>query len=331
MKKRVLITGAAGFIGSSLVRQAAGIFKEIVAVDNLVNGKWENIEPSGIQGLECVTADIRDIPAMAKMMKDIDIVYHLACLGVRHSIHSPGENHEVNASATLDLLALSREAGVKRFVYVSSSEIYGTAHIAPITEETPAFPHTIYGSSKLAGDCYARAYWDTYKFPTTVVRPFNSYGPRCHHEGDSGEVIPKFILRAMADKPLVIFGDGNQTRDFMYVEDTAYWIMRSGLEPEMVGKTVNLGSGIEISIGALALMILEIMGKPHGNILHDDPRPGDVLRLWADTALAKKFLGFAPRVSLDEGIRRLMAWYVDRKESPEELLKEEVVRNWIGK
>lgn len=121
--------------------------------------------------------------------RDVDIVFHLACLGVRHSIHSPLENHEVNASATLGLLNASRSIGVKRFVYVSSSEVYGTARTAPITEDHPTLPMTVYGASKLAGEAYTRAFWETYRYPSVVLRPFNAYGPRCHHEGDSGEVI----------------------------------------------------------------------------------------------------------------------------------------------
>jgi len=325
----ILITGGAGFIGSSLTRLAAEKFASVTVVDNLVNGKRENI--SGIDRVTLKEADIRDIGAMASFMKNVDVVYHLACLGVRHSIHSPRENHDVNATATLDLLALARESGVKRFVYTSSSEIYGTAHAVPITEETPAFPHTVYGSSKLAGDCYTRAYWDTYQYPTTVVRPFNSYGPRSHHEGDSGEVIPKFILRALAGKPLIVFGDGAQTRDFMYVEETAHWILEAGLNKQMIGQTINLGTGVEIPVKTLAEKVLKITGQAQGTIQHDNPRPGDVLRLWAETSRARKLLNFKPRISLDEGLEKLLAWYHEQGKSPAELLKQEVVHNWVKK
>src|SRR5205807_8697625 len=154
---------------------------------------------------------------------------HLACLGVRHSIHSPLENHEVNATASQHLLEEAKKADVRRLVYVSSSEVYGTARWAPMTEEHPTFPMTVYGASKLTGECYTRAYHRTYAFPTVVVRPFNTYGPHCHHEGDSGEVIPKFMLRCMAGRSLVIFGDGTQTRDFTYVSDTARGIFLAGV------------------------------------------------------------------------------------------------------
>ncbi len=325
---KCLITGGAGFIGSELTRLAAKRFQDVVVVDNLVNGRRENVSEvlSGRVVLE--ERDIRDDETMRSLMNGVEVVYHLACLGVRHSIHSPVENHQVNADATLKLLIRAHEAGVRHFVYVSSSEIYGTARQAPITEETPAFPHTVYGASKLAGDCYTRAFWDTYQFPTTVVRPFNSFGPRCHHEGDSGEVIPKFILRALAGRPLIVFGDGTQTRDFMFVEDTAHWILQAGLTDDAVGETINVGSGREIQIKDLARKVLDQTNMPDGRIQHDDPRPGDVLRLLAATKQAEALLGFKPRTTLDEGLSRLVAWYRAQGKTPEQLLEQEVVHNW---
>lgn len=327
-QETILITGGAGFIGSELVRQAASAGFAVRIVDNLVNGKRENISEVLSDRVEFIEADIRDLDRMKTLLRGVDRVYHLACLGVRHSIHSPRENHDVNATASLDLLRLSRDADIQRFVYVSSSEIYGTAHQVPITEETPAYPHTVYGSSKLAGDCYTRAYWDTYRFPTTVVRPFNSYGPRCHHEGDSGEVIPKFILRALAGQPLIVFGDGRQTRDFMYVEETAYWILQAGLSPDTLGQTINLGSGQEIEIGQLAQKVLELIRRPDGVIRHDPPRPGDVLRLWADSSRMRSLLNFESRIALDDGLQRLIGWYQASGKEPAELLRDEVVRSW---
>jgi len=328
MDEFIVITGGAGFIGSELVRRAAAAGLSVRIVDNLVNGKRENIEEVLSDKVQFVEADIRDLERMKTLLSGADRVFHLACLGVRHSIHSPRENHDVNATATLDLLKLSQAAGVRRFIYVSSSEIYGTAHQVPITEETPAYPHTVYGASKLAGDCYTRAYWDTYRFPTTVVRPFNSYGPRCHHEGDSGEVIPRFMLRALAGKPLIVFGDGRQTRDFMFVEETARWILQVGLMDDLVGQTVNLGSGKETPIGDLARMVLEITEKQNGQVQNEAPRPGDVLRLWADTSRLTSLVNFRSHIGLHEGLRKLLDWYRNSGRTPEELLSEEVIHNW---
>jgi UDP-glucose 4-epimerase len=149
----------------------------------------------------------------------------------------------VNATGTLVMLEAARAAGVKRFVYVSSSEVYGTSRSVPMTEHHPTFPSNAYGASKLAGEAYARAHFLSYGLPTVVVRPFNTYGPRCHHEGDSGEVIPKFLLRAQAGCPLVIFGDGEQTRDFTYVTDIVQGILRAGICADAEGADVQPGIG----------------------------------------------------------------------------------------
>jgi UDP-glucose 4-epimerase len=323
------VTGGAGFIGSELVRQLAARGDRVVIVDNLVNGRRENVEDVLLGRVELITADVRDIDALLPQLQSARIVYHLACLGVRHSVHSPVENHKVNAGATLALLEACRQADVPRFVYVSSSEVYGTAKYVPMTEDHPTFPCTVYGASKLAGECYARAYHRTYGYPTVVVRPFNTYGPRSHHEGDSGEVIPKFLLRCLAGKPMVIFGDGTQTRDFSHVSDTAAGILLAGEHDRVVGDTINLGSGGEVSINALASQVALSAGRPDASIRHEAPRPGDVLRLCADVSRARATIGYRPRVPLAEGLTRLLEWYRGLASSPEQLLEEEVVHNWL--
>jgi len=327
-RRTTLVTGGAGFIGSELVRQLVDQGTKVVAVDNLVNGRRENLDGLPDDQVQLIVTDIRASERMADLMQGVDIVFHLACLGVRHSIHSPQENHEVNATATLKLLSTTRAAGVKRFVYVSSSEVYGTALWVPMTEEHPTFPMTVYGASKLAGECYTRAFHRTYGYPTVVVRPFNTYGPRCHHEGDSGEVIPRFMLRCMAGRPMVIFGDGFQTRDFTYVSDTARGILMAGLADEAVGQTINLGSGGEITINELAREVATVVGQPDAPVIHDDHRPGDVLRLCADTTKARQLLGFEPEVILREGLTRLRDWYLSLGQPPEVLLEQEIARNW---
>lgn len=327
---KVLVSGGAGFIGSELVRQLARAGAAVLAVDNLVNGKRENLSGLESDRVKLIVEDIRNGEAMQALMHGVSHVFHLACLGVRHSIHAPRENHDVNATATLDLLKAARKAGVGRFICVSSSEVYGTARWVPMTEDHPTFPMTVYGAGKLAGECYARAYWETYRYPTVVVRPFNAYGPRCHHEGDAGEVIPKFMLRAMAGRPLVVFGDGTQSRDFTYVEDTAAGILQAGLSEDANGRTMNIGSGGEITIAELAQSILRMAGARGTTIVHDAPRPGDVMRLCADSSLVRDICAFAPRVGLDEGLRRLLAWYRGLDLTVEMLLAQETGRNWTG-
>jgi UDP-glucose 4-epimerase len=325
---RVLVTGGAGFIGSELTRQLCERGASVTVVDNLVNGRRENLAGLPADRCRLVEADIRDRDAMAVLLRDVDLVFHLACLGVRHSIHSPHENHEVNAAATLGLLSLSKQLNVGRFIYISSSEVYGTARWVPMTEEHPTFPMTVYGASKLAGECYTRAFYHTYAYPTVVIRPFNSYGPRCHHEGDSGEVIPKFMLRSMAGRPMIIFGDGTQTRDFTYVADTARGILQAGLSEAAVGQTLNLGQGHEITVNDLAAEVADVLGNPSANVVYDQPRPGDVLRLYADTRNIQRLLDFTPAVSLREGLTRLRDWYLQLGQSPEHLLEQEQAHNW---
>ena len=333
-RSAVVVTGGAGFIGSELVRQLAARGERVVIVDNLVNGKHENVADVLSSDVVLLEKDVRDLDALRPWLRSTRAIYHLACLGVRHSLHSPEENHDVNATATLRLLALSREIDVPRFVYVSSSEVYGSGKLAPatssepMTEDYPAFPCTVYGGSKLAGECYARAYFRSYGYPTVVVRPFNAYGPRSHHEGDSGEVIPKFLLRCLAGRPMVVFGDGTQTRDFTYVTDTARGILLAGEHPDAVGETINIGSGREVTINDLAARVALVVGRPDAAIEHDRPRPGDVPRLCADVSRARTLLGYEADVSLEDGLHGLLQWYRDRRLSAEQLLEQEVVHNW---
>lgn len=326
--KRILVTGGAGFIGSELSRLLRDAGARVVIVDNLANGKRENVAEILDDRCQLETKDIRDYTRIEKLLRGVDVVFHLACLGVRHSIHSPIESHEVNAAATLHLLKMSRDLGVGRFVYVCSSEVYGTALYVPQPEDHPTYPMTVYGAAKLAGECYTRAFHRTYDYPTVVIRPFNTYGPRCHHEGDSGEVIPKFLLRTLAGKPMVIFGDGTQTRDFTYVSDTARGIIEAGLADAAIGETINIGSGFELAIKDLADEVRAVTGRPDAKVIHEADRPGDVLRLYADTTKVQRLIGFKPTITLAEGLRKLLAWYQAQGKTPEELLEQEIVKNW---
>lgn len=327
--KNVLVAGGAGFVGSELTRQLCEQGASVTVVDSLINGRQENLDGLPAEAVRLVVADIRDSERMAGLMQGIDIVFNLACLCLRHSIHSPQENHEVNATGTLKLLLAARNAGVGRFVYTSTGEVYGSPLWAPVTEEHPNFPTTVYGASKLAGEAYTRAFYQTHRYPTVVVRLLNTYGPRSHHEGDCGEVIPKFLLRCMAGRPMVIFGDGTQTRDFTYVSDIARGILTAGLEDEAVGQTINLASGRATTINDLAREVATVVGRPDAEVVHDRPRPGEVLGLfYADTSKARQMLGFEPRVSLREGLARLRDWYLNLGQPLDVLLEREVLYNW---
>lgn len=320
-----LVVGGAGFIGSALVRLLAGDGR-VRVLDDLSTGKAENLD--GIDGVELQRGSVLDSGAVARAFEGVDVVFNLACLGVRHSIRRPLENHEVNARGTLNLLEAARHAGIKRFVHTSSSEVYGTALHTPMDEYHPTFPHTVYGGSKLAGEAYVRAYHRTFGVPTVVLRPFNAYGPRSHHEGDSGEVIPKFLVRAMNGLPPVIFGDGQQTRDFTYVEDTARGIAAAAGRDAAIGATINLGSGREVTVRELATRVVQAVGRPDLQPQLAPSRPGDVLRLCAAASQAADLLGWRAEVDIDAGIAGLLAWHRARGTDWAACLREERTFNW---
>jgi UDP-glucose 4-epimerase len=333
---RVLVTGGAGFIGShlvdELVRRGAA---SVTVVDDLVNGRRENLAHHTADGaaddvrVRLVAEDIRSEAALA-LVDDADVVFHLACLGVRHSLHDPRENHEVNATATLELLERARAAGVRRFVHVSSSEVFGTAQYAPMDEKHPTWPETVYGGSKLAGEAYARAAYRTHGMPVVVVRPFNTFGPRSHFEGDSGEVLPRTIVRALCGLPGFVYGDGEQTRDFLHVSDTARALAEIAECDAAVGRTVNVGSGAEVTINELVTTVARLAGRPDLEPVRLEARPGDVRRLLVDNTLVRELTGFEPRTGFEQGVADLVDWFRSRPESPQEMLSRIEDRNWVA-
>lgn len=321
-----LVTGGAGFIGSELVRQLIATGRRVVVLDDLSTGKRVNL--AGLD-LLLVHASVCDAQALAACMAGAERVFHLACLGLRRSLHDPQGGHLVNATGTLLALEAARRASIQRFVHVSSSEIYGSAQSVPMDENHPANPTTPYGAAKLAGEAYARAAFLSYGLPCTIVRPFNTFGPRSHHEGDSGEVIPKFMLRAAAGQPLLIFGDGQQTRDFTFVGDTALGILLAAQPDATLGATMNLGSGIEHSVNALAASICAIANSA-SPVIHQPPRPGDVRRHLADTGLARRLMGWHPQTAFTNGLRATYHHMMSEEQSLDERMAEDVPRNWIA-
>ncbi|MBA7540859.1 UDP-N-acetylglucosamine 4-epimerase [subsurface metagenome] len=216
----ILVTGGAGFIGSHLADELLSKNYNVKVLDNLSNGSLTNLKDAvKSNNFTFIEGDILDKSLCVKSLKGIDIVFHLACLGVRHSLHHPFENQRVNAEGTYNILQAALDNKIKKFFYVSSSEVYGKVKTFPITEEAIPEPTTIYAASKLAGEVYSKAFYESFGLDVTILRLFNNYGPRAHYEGDAGELIPRTIVYALNDKQPIIFGDGENARDFIYVKD----------------------------------------------------------------------------------------------------------------
>ncbi len=332
--QRIIVTGGAGFIGSHVVDQLADTGNQVVVIDNLSTGHRRNLarhlEPVAGNGscrrVVLVEADITDANAMHDLIVDADVVIHMAVACIRTSLNNPRHVHDVNANGSFNVCLAAKNNRVGRLVYVSSSEVYGSARSVPMTEDHPTLPTTVYGASKLVGEAYTLAMEQVHGLPVVVVRPFNTYGPREPSGGIRAEVIPKFVLRTMAGDRPIVFGSGLQTRDFTWVEDTARGIVASTTLAEK-GTTVNVGRGQEVPIRQLADKVLAIFGRGGEVPIFDAARPGDVGRHCADVKRADRLMGWRPTVSIDEGLRRYIDW-VSNQVDAVDWLSSDLCRNW---
>ena len=323
--ERIVVTGGAGFIGSHVVDQLVAAGAEVVALDDFSAGHRENLADAERNGARVVRADVRDAEPVRRELEGAKAVIHMACDNLRASLRAPMHTHEVNAKGTLVTCLAAVDAGVERFVYVSSSEAYGSAVVIPMGEDHPLLPTTVYGASKAAGELYAQGCMRTYGLPVVVIRPFNSYGPREHASGTSAEVIPKFVTRIRAGLAPVIFGDGTQTRDFTWVEDTAAGIVAATACDELVGESVNIAFGSGVSIGEICDLLLEILDAQDLRPEFQPPRPGDVMHHVSLTTKARELLGFQATTPIREGLERYVEWTRGRVDGAGD---PEIVRNW---
>jgi UDP-glucose 4-epimerase len=297
--KKVVITGGAGFIGAHLAKKLAPD-NSVIILDNLATGKKGNI--AGLLGgnVTFVNGSINDLPLLRRFFKGIDFVFHLAAIAsVPRSVEEPVVCHEVNATGTLNVLLAARDSGVKKVVFASSCAVYGDRHTPPIKEEMAPHPQSPYAVTKLAGEYYCQAFQEVYGLTTVCLRYFNVYGPGQDPNSAYAAVVPKFIQRIAEGKPLVILGDGEQTRDFVFVKDV---VQANILAAQSDASGIfNIGSGRGITMGGLAKLIIRLMGKDVG-ITYQRARAGDVRHSLADISQAKLF-GYQPEYTLERGLR----------------------------
>lgn len=298
---KILVTGGAGFIGSNLCRLLVGKCADVVALDDLSTGKLDNL--AGLN-MRTVVGSVLDMDVLHQLCSEVDIVFHLAALpSAIRSIEYPKITHEVNATGTLNVLVASRDGGVKRFVYASSSSVYGDAVGLPKREGIIPNPISPYGASKLAGEHYCNVFNKAYGLSTVCLRLFNVYGINQNAKSEYAAVIPKFIDSLKNDTSPVIYGDGEQTRDFTHVDDAVRGFVMAAESD--VGGTFNIAGGVQYGIKNLALFLALELGKdikPE----YQDARIGDIRHSLASIDRAKRFLGYRPQYNLADGLRKLL-------------------------
>jgi UDP-glucose 4-epimerase len=305
MHSKVLVTGGAGFIGSHVVERLVKEGYEVRILDNLTTGKLENIQSHLSLGeIEFVKGDIRDLSTVKESLENIDAIIHFAALvSVPLSIENPNLTFDINLLGTLNLLRLSVEKNIGRFVFISSCAVCGDPKLLPVTEESPTNPISPYAESKLIGERYCQGFSERNLLQTVILRFFNVYGPRQGMNDYSG-VITRFVDLAKNKSPLTIYGDGLQTRDFVNVADIAEAVL-AAVRSSCVSGVFNVGSGKHTTINELAQTILQLVGVDV-EIRHKEYRAGDIRDSYADISKARKFLGFEPKVSLNEGLKVLL-------------------------
>lgn len=310
--KKVLITGGAGFIGSAIADQiAAGrLAGEIVCLDNMVRGRRANLAGIlGTNGVKLVEADIRDRKVLEAAVEGCDLVFHQAALRITQCAAEPRHALEVMVDATFDLLELCVKHKVKRVVAASTASVYGAATRFPTDEDSPPYLNrTLYGAAKVFNEGLLRSFNEMYGLPYVALRYFNAYGPRMDIHGAYTEVLIRWMDRIAAGQAPIIFGNGKQTMDFVYVEDIARANVLAAAAP-VSDAVFNIANGTETSLGELAAMLLEVMGSTLKPEHAPERKVNAVPRRLADTRAAKEKLGFDAQIDVRTGLRRLVKWW----------------------
>jgi UDP-glucose 4-epimerase len=304
---RAVVTGGAGFIGSGLVREliARGV-EEVVVVDNFNSGKRENL--TGIEA-DLREADIRDFEAMREAFTGAKYVFHLAAIpSVPRSIHDPLPSHDVNINGTFTVLRAAAEAGVERVVYAASSSAYGDTEVLPKVETMKASPQSPYAAQKLMGEHYCAVFARCFGLETVSLRFFNVFGPRQDPGSPYSGVLSLFMKALITGDAPTIFGDGEQSRDFTYVEDVAALVWKAALAGGVSGQVFNAGNGNRYTLNETWELLQKVSGRQMA-AKYGPERAGDVKHSQADTRAAVEHLGHSPQFSFEEGLRRTFAWY----------------------
>jgi len=308
---KILITGGAGFVGSHLCDKYTKNGDTVLCLDNFMNGSLTNIRQLlNYRNFKLVNGDIRDFDLLEKITRDVDVIFHLAAqIHVDRSIVEPKMSYEVNVLGTQNILEVARMYDVEKVIHASTSEVYGSTLYAPMDEKHPLNAPHPYGASKIAADRMCNAYIETYGMNICIMRPFNLYGPKQKDSGYGG-VISLFAKRVLSNMPPIIYGNGEQTRDYTYIDDIvrAYdMILNYNKE---IREPINFGTGKEIKIIDLATKIIELCDRG-GNMkpVHVEPRPGEVQRLIADISKAKEILGWEPNYTIEDGLKKFIDWY----------------------
>ena len=307
-----LVTGGAGFIGSNIVGELVSRGHQVRVLDNFLTGKQQNLV--SFEGkIDLIEGDIRDLSTCRQAVDGIEYVLHQAALpSVPLSVEDPITTTEINVNGILNMLIASRDAGVKRFVFASSSSIYGDDSTLPKTEEKIGKPLSPYAVSKLMGEKYCQVFSRIYGLPTVSLRYFNVFGPRQDPKSQYAAVIPDFITKILRGKRPTIYGNGEQTRDFTYVSNVVEANILSAQVQDKSGIAFNLACGERTTVNELLNKINAILGTDF-HAVYEDARPGDILHSYADISVAKKILGYSPHVSFEKGIRKTLEWYRDQE------------------